>query len=278
MKQIKCIFFFLQRAFINKVMTISIVTVTYNNENGLNETISSIIDQRFNGFEFIIIDGNSNDNSVKLIKKNVRYIDFWVSERDNGIYDAMNKGVKMATGEWIIFMNAGDIFANKDVLNRIAPFLNNAKYDLIFGDNYLKYPKFSSIKKHNKAGEVINLWKGTQFSHQSLFTRRNILLEHPFLYIEYPIAADAEFFNWAFNNQKKFYKVNFPISITCADGISDMKRVRSKKEHIRIVRKYYYSYQVLYNYIVLMKIYIKEHLKLLLPSFIKKHIYEIKNR
>ena len=70
----------------------------------------------------------------------------------------------------------------------------------------------------------------------------------------------------------------FRLSITCADGISDMKRVRSKKEHIRIVRKYYYSYQVLYNYIVLMNIYIKEYLKLLLPSFIKKHIYEIKNR
>ena len=98
---------------------ISVVTVSYNAVSTIEQTILSVINQTYPNVEYIIIDGGSTDGTVDIIKKYADKIAYWVSEPDKGIYDAMNKGVVVATGEWINFMNAGDIFTDSDVIDKL---------------------------------------------------------------------------------------------------------------------------------------------------------------
>ena len=95
---------------------VSIITVTYNAEPLLERTLQSVLAQRYADKEIVVVDGQSSDGTVAVIKRHAAAIQSWVSEPDRGIYDAMNKGVRMATGDWILFMNAGDTFASDDVL------------------------------------------------------------------------------------------------------------------------------------------------------------------
>ena len=112
-------------------MKLSIITVNYNDAEGLERTIKSVMSQSFKDFEFIIIDGGSTDASVDVIKKYENNIDYWVSETDGGIYQGMNKGLRQAQGEYVNFMNGGDSYYSPDVLNEI--FALNSNADIITG-------------------------------------------------------------------------------------------------------------------------------------------------
>ena len=103
-------------------MRYTIITINYNNKEGLERTIKSTAKQTFKNFEYIVIDGGSTDGSVEVIKQYASEIDFWVSEKDNGIYHAMNKGVSHAHGDYLLFMNSGDTFHSPDVLNSVAEY------------------------------------------------------------------------------------------------------------------------------------------------------------
>jgi glycosyltransferase involved in cell wall biosynthesis len=98
---------------------ISIITVVYNGVSTIEQTILSVINQTYKNIEYIIIDGSSTDGTVDIIKKYEKHLIYWVSEPDKGIYDAMNKGIRKATGEWLNFMNSGDIFSDISVLKNI---------------------------------------------------------------------------------------------------------------------------------------------------------------
>jgi len=117
---------------------ISIITVVYNGETHLEQTIKSVLNQTYPNTEYIIIDGGSTDGTLDIIKKYNDKIAFWVSEPDNGIYDAMNKGIELATGEWINFMNAGDTFANKNTIEKIFSKSSYEEVDVIFGNSIIK--------------------------------------------------------------------------------------------------------------------------------------------
>lgn len=112
-------------------MFLSVVTINWNNCEGLEKTIRSVISQNKQLYQFIIIDGGSIDGSVDVIHKYDKYIDYWVSESDKGVYNAMNKSLSHANGEYVIFMNSGDEFADKDVLDKV--FGANIRTDFIFG-------------------------------------------------------------------------------------------------------------------------------------------------
>ena len=115
-------------------MKFSIITVNYNNKEGLRNTIESVINQTFNNYEFIIIDGGSDDGSVELIKEYNCQISYWESKKDNGIYHAMNKGIHKATGDYLNFMNSGDCFYNNTVLQRISQQIMDI--DILVGKDY----------------------------------------------------------------------------------------------------------------------------------------------
>lgn len=129
----------------------SIITVNKNNARGLEKTIKSVIDQTFNKYEFIIIDGNSDDNSVEIIKKYEDKISYWISENDSGKYNAMNKGIKVAEGDYCLFLNSGDYLYNNGILEEIY----NCKYqeEIISGDVI----KFSGVIKIRKDSQKLKI-------------------------------------------------------------------------------------------------------------------------
>ena len=115
-------------------MKLSVITINFNNRDGLRKTIESVVNQTFKDFEYIIIDGGSTDGSVDVIKEYADRIDYWVSEPDKGIYNAMNKGIDVAKGEYCIFMNSGDCFYVNDVYENVFRELDGV--DIIIGDSY----------------------------------------------------------------------------------------------------------------------------------------------
>ena len=117
---------------------VSIITVVKNNKKYLEETIKSILDQSYKNYEFIIIDGGSTDGTLDIIKKYDDEIDYWISEEDNGIYDAFNKGLDLASGKYIVYVNSDDVLL-KDAIKMLSEYdLKNPKIDFLFG----------SVKKH----------------------------------------------------------------------------------------------------------------------------------
>lgn len=114
--------------------TFSIITINYNNKNGLEKTIKSVIEQTCTDYEYIIIDGGSNDGSKELIEKNNKYFKYWVSEPDKGIFNAMNKGVAVASGKYCLFMNSGDCIASADVLAFVKKEIESHPADFMTGD------------------------------------------------------------------------------------------------------------------------------------------------
>lgn len=207
----------------NKLPLVSIITVVYNGEKFLEETIQSIINQTYNNVEYIIIDGGSTDGTVDIIKKHTSSIDYWISEKDNGIYDAMNKGIVVATGEWINFMNAGDGFTDNGMLEKI--FINNdlKKIDVVYGNHNVIYPNKTRIAK---AGNIKDIWKGSQFCHQSAFVSSKIHKANKFN-LSNRIGADFELFYSLYKQKKSFQYIDIIVVNYSAGGLSDIKRVDS---------------------------------------------------
>jgi glycosyltransferase involved in cell wall biosynthesis len=198
-------------------MTFSIITVNYNNCDGLKQTIQSVISQTFDDYEYIIIDGGSTDGSKDVILQNANQIDYWVSEPDKGIYNAMNKGIKVSQGEYIIFMNSGDCFYNGQVLHKVSKCMDNAS-DFIAGN----YSINGKIKKSPSRVTGITFFYSPEASicHQALFTKHNILINNPFQE-QYKIVADYvnQYHSLILNNAKYQY-INETICIVEPGGLS----------------------------------------------------------
>lgn len=154
-------------------MKYSIITVNYNNKEGLRRTIESVINQAFQDFEYIVIDGGSTDGSTDVLKEYEAHINYWISEPDGGIYQGMNKGILKATGEYLNFMNSGDCFYD----NKRLELIENCHFsdDIIVGSDYYYDPVtnkgFTSILPPRLS--MYSLYKGS-FPHQSSFFRRNL--------------------------------------------------------------------------------------------------------
>ena len=158
---------------------LSIVTINFNNKEGLKITIDSVLKQSYYDFEYIIIDGGSNDGSIDVIKEYAKDIDFWVSEPDNGIYNAMNKGLSHCSGEWVYFLNSGDTFYNEEVLTSIVFDEALENVGAIYG-RYKFYSRYNELKlndvKHPFT-ESNKKFRGMGFSHQSVFVRTKLAQE-----------------------------------------------------------------------------------------------------
>lgn len=227
---------------------VTVVTVVFNGVGEVENTIKSVIDQKFAGCEYIVIDGGSSDGTVEVLKQYSPHISYWVSESDLGIYDAMNKALSIARGEWIIFLNAGDYFSDDGVLKDIACELRGDISDVVYGDHSVFYPSSGKIKKKT-AGLPLDMWKGSVFSHQSAFVRLSYHRRKPYN-INNKISADFEFFYKAFNDGLRFRKINRVVSVVSAGGVSDMRRVDSVLGWWCVVEKtgmvnIYYIYRII---------------------------------
>lgn len=157
---------------------VSIITVVYNGEEFLEDTIRSVISQNYTNIEYIIIDGQSTDSTIEIINKYDKHIAKWISEPDKGIYDAMNKGIDIATGDWLNFLNAGDSFVSNDVLYKI--FSSNLKDEsLLYGD--IIAIKETGQKLNVKAIQLKDdnsIKKGMKVCHQAIFYSKDIIIKY----------------------------------------------------------------------------------------------------
>ena len=210
-------------------MKYSIITVNYNNKEGLRKTIESVINQTFRDFEYIVIDGGSSDGSGELLREYSDKITYWVSEPDKGIYNGMNKGIAKATGDYLNFMNSGDCFFADDVLQRVADY--NYDADFIVGRDY----HYSERRQQGHASiqpprtTMMHFFMAT-LDHQSSFIRRELFNGSP--YDEsHRLVSD-----WIFYVEKivgEGRQVQFIPDIICRreeGGLSEQQRERNRSE------------------------------------------------
>lgn len=210
-------------------MKYSIITVNFNNKNGLRKTIESVINQTFQDFEFLVIDGGSTDGSTDVLKEYNNQITYWVSEPDNGIYHAMNKGITRAKGEYLNFMNSGDSFYNLDILEKVAKY--NFNTDFIVGKDY----HFNEQTQQGHASlqpprtTMIHFFIAT-LDHQSSFIRRSLFNNSPYDESRRLVS------DWIFYIEKivkEGKQVSFIPEIICKreeGGISERQRELNRQE------------------------------------------------
>lgn len=172
-------------------MKLSIITINYNNKIGLQKTIDSVISQTFKDYEWIIIDGGSTDGSKELIEKYSSYITYWISEPDKGIYNAMNKGIKVAKGEYLQFLNSGDALYSNIIIDEL--FKYNIYGDIIYGNAiFLKKDKTQFLVTPPKKISLSYFVSGHVINHQSTFIKKELFDNNPYNE-NFQLVSDWEF-------------------------------------------------------------------------------------
>jgi len=177
-------------------MKISIITVTYNSAQTLQETINSVLSQSYLDIEYIIVDGKSTDGTLDIIKAHEPKFDGrikWISEPDIGLYDAMNKGIKMATGNIIGLINSDDVFATPDSIEKIMSVFNDNDVDSVYADlDYVSQNNTDKIIRHWKSGKRQSFTKGWHPAHPTFYVKKNIYQQYGMFNLTYKFAADFE--------------------------------------------------------------------------------------
>lgn len=213
---------------------VTVVTVTFNAEENLENTIKSIIEQDYSNLEYIIVDGGSTDRTIDIVKQYEKHISYWISEPDNGIYDAMNKAVGYAKGEYINFMNAGDLFYSNSVVRMLFKKVNLSA-GLIYGDTI--FYDYSGQEKLVKSKPLDELWKAMVFNHNGLFTKRELLKKFPFD-TYYKIVADSKFLIECYQDNQEFQYINMIVNKYLMDGFSDENSILRTVERWKLVSDY----------------------------------------
>lgn len=219
----------------------SVITVTYNAESVLEDTIQSVISQTYHHVEYILIDGDSKDNTLSLINRYKERIAKVVSEPDKGLYDAMNKGIALATGDYLCFLNAGDSFHEDDTLQQMVHTLSGTDLpDIIYGETALVNKEGHFIRMRRLAAPEKLTWKsfkqGMLVCHQAFFARRDLIEPYD---LRYRFSAD---FDWCIRIMKKaktMHNAHLTIIDYLDEGMTTRNRKASLKERFLIMAKHY---------------------------------------
>lgn len=212
---------------------ITVVTVCYNAERDIEKTIQSVINQTYDNIEYIIVDGASKDGTMQVVEKYKDKIAKIVSEPDKGIYDAMNKGIKLATGEWINFMNAGDRFFDDKVIGNLFFEELEENIGVIFGDSYNN----NGLCKMKPFIYTPDKLCPMGICHQSLFVRTSLAKENPFD-PSFKVAADYNMVRTIYDKGFTFKEVHTPVAIYDMYGFSANNSILQIDETARICHKY----------------------------------------
>jgi glycosyltransferase involved in cell wall biosynthesis len=212
------------------LVKLSIITINYNNVDGLQKTIESVINQKFRDFEYIIIDGGSIDSSMELINKSAKNINYWISEADNGIYHAMNKGIQKAHGDYCFFLNSGDYFVSPEVLESV--FSENLTEYIIFGNLRICLNGKTVGKIKGKAVlTFLDLYNSNVVKHQSAFIKRSLFESFGLYNEDLKIVSDWEFFIKTLGLASVSYRfVDVDIAYFDNDGESNNAGIITEKE------------------------------------------------
>lgn len=235
--------------------TFSIITITYNAEKYIEKTIESIISQTDTDFEYILVDGNSKDSTMRLVKKYESNFSKIISEPDKGLYDAMNKGLKVATGKYVWFVNAGDLIAQNDTIEKLKQYLKSDS-DVIYGEtNFIDESGRilgirSQLTPHHLPQNLD--WKQMKYGmlvcHQSFIARREICPEYDIS----NLSADLDWEISVLKNAKQVVFYPEIISYYLIGGISNQQLKKSLKDRFKVLEKHFGFFPNLYHHVQIM--------------------------
>jgi len=240
-------------------VTISIVTVVYNGAKYIEPTIQSVISQTFKQYEYIIVDGASKDSTLEIVKKYETHFYKVLSEPDQGVYDAMNKGLKLATGEYVLFLNAGDELASNDTLKHI---FEGASDDLLYGETIIMNEQKQILgtrteltsRKLPKALKKSDFLNGQVVSHQSFIPKTSLC--KPFD-LKFECSSDIDWMLNIVSTCNSIRNVNLPVSKYLQGGISDTQLSKCWKERFVILIKHFGIFKTIISHISFVIRFIK---------------------
>ena len=230
--------------------TLSVITVVYNNVWDIERTLLSVINQTYKAIEYIVIDGASTDGTTEIIKRYNSQIAKFISEKDDGIYDAMNKGLALSTGDYVLFMNSGDEFYAADTVEHV--FASAPGADIYYGETEMMDDKGAILgQRRHKAPQKFT-WRsfnyGMSVSHQAIYIRRS--LTGPFDR-RYQLSADIDWIIRAAKKAKKIVNTNQYVARYQVGGMSKTKHRQSLLERFDIMKRYYGLMPTLLNHAVI---------------------------
>lgn len=234
----------------NKDPVLSVITVVYNNVDHIERTLLSVINQTYPHIEYIIIDGASTDGTLSIIDKYKNRITKLISEPDKGIYDAMNKGLAIATGDYVLFMNSGDeIYAHETVANVFAA-ADNA--DIYYGETEMINDKAESLgQRRHKAPDNFS-WRsfkyGMNVSHQAIYIKRSLVESYD---PQYQLSADIDWIIRTAKKAKTIVNVNQYVAKFMVGGTSKAKHRQSLQERFDIMKRYYGLLPTVFNHLII---------------------------
>jgi glycosyltransferase involved in cell wall biosynthesis len=227
---------------------VSIITVTYNAEQYLEKTIQSVLSQAYNNVEYIIIDGGSVDGTLDIIQKYESKIDYWISEEDKGIYDAMNKGIAFSSGEIIGLLNAGDTYLPNALSLLAEKYIPSDSLSIYYGDIYLTYTDTNITIK--SPANIDKLKYSMTICHQAMFITKGTYLNHGLYNLNYKFASDYAYILSLFLIGAKFHYLDGVVAYFQTGGVSDSKIVNSRleciKAHVNLKSPFLYGASILY--------------------------------
>lgn len=235
-------------------MKISIITVCFNSEQTIKDTLDSVLSQDYTNYEYLIIDGKSKDNTLKIIKEyepkfngKLKYI----SEKDNGLYDAMNKGIKMATGDIIGIINSDDIIASNNVFRTVVNKIKETNCDGVYSNLLIKDENLEKIVRNFKSGKG-NYKLGWYPPHPTLYLKRTIYDKYGYFDLKYRIAADYDFMVRIMKNNAKLEYINMHFTYMRSGGKSTAGfkgYLKSFKESYDVLKKNKIKFPLVVNII-----------------------------
>jgi glycosyltransferase involved in cell wall biosynthesis len=229
---------------------LSVITVVYNNARDIERTMLSVLNQTYPAIEYILVDGLSDDGTLDIIKKYQGRIRL-ISEMDNGIYDAMNKGLAAATGDYVLFMNSGDEIYSADTVSKVFATADNA--DIYYGETEMIDESGQSLgqRRHKAPGNFT--WRsfkyGMKVSHQAIYIKRSLTEPYD---KKYELSADIDWIIRAAKKARKIIKVSGYVAKYTVGGMSKQKHAQSLKERFDIMKRYYGLVPTLFNHIIIV--------------------------
>ncbi|WP_134089474.1 glycosyltransferase family 2 protein [Olivibacter sp. XZL3] len=231
----------------NFLPTLSVITVVYNNVRDIERTIRSVLAQNYPNIEYIVIDGGSTDGTLKIVDQYKTRISKVVSERDKGIYDAMNKGIRLATGDYLLFMNSGDEIYAPDTVSNV--FSSQALADIYYGETEMINEQGESLGRRRHKTPQHFTWKsfkyGMSISHQAIYIKKSLVEPYN---ETYQLSADIDWILTAAKKAKTIVNTHQYVAKYLVGGLSKKRHWQSLKERFRIFTKHYGLLPNLFNH------------------------------
>jgi len=217
---------------------LSVITIVYNNVKDIERTMLSVLNQTYPHIEYLIIDGDSNDGTKDIVFKYENRLSQFISEKDKGIYDAMNKGLALATGDYVLFMNSGDEIYSPETVKEIFDSAPGA--DIYYGETEMYDEHWKSLgQRRHQAPETFD-WHsfkhGMSISHQAIYVKRSLAVPYD---LRYKYSADIDWIIKVAKNASSIVNTNIYVAKYLVGGVSKQKHLASLKERFRIFSKYY---------------------------------------